>query len=286
MWFSRKNLLNIKKPNIENKELSNKKKELSNNKQNTNLKKKEEEKKKLLSEKRKREEEKEKIKKIKKEKKIISDEDEDEDSEYDSDYNESESQSSSSYSSSSSSEEEKIKKVKKKEKKKTTNSPKKKTKKKEEKKNSNKILKPKSILVYQLLKRWWYALPKWPPENYDCSDKLNEKKLRVVNLIDWKKESKFNENNFEKCFELPGFKYIFCDSQGKIYDFRPEENKPSFNNLMKLSDQKLYEYLIIALKKQIEILEKEEINTNNKELINDLKDELDKNERIYNRIKN
>ena len=55
---------------------------------------------------------------------------------------------------------------------------------------------------------------------------------------------------------------------------------------MKLSDQKLYEYLIIALKKQIEILEKEEINTNNKELINDLKDELDKNERIYNRIKN
>ena len=55
---------------------------------------------------------------------------------------------------------------------------------------------------------------------------------------------------------------------------------------MKLSEQKLYEYLIIALKKQIEILEKEEINTNNKELINDLKDELDKNERIYNRIKN
>ena len=83
-----------------------------------------------------------------------------------------------------------------------------------------------------------------------------------------------------------GLKYIFCDSQGKIYDFRPEENKPSFNNLMKLSEQKLYEYLIIALKKQIEILEKEEINTNNKELITDLKEELEKNERIYNRIKN
>ena len=55
---------------------------------------------------------------------------------------------------------------------------------------------------------------------------------------------------------------------------------------MKLSEQKLYEYLIIALKKQIEILEKEEINTNNKELITDLKEELEKNERIYNRIKN
>ena len=241
----------------------------------------------MLSEKRKREEEKEKLKIIKKEKRIISDEDDDEeDSEYDSDYNESESQSSSSYSSSSSSSEEEIKKVKKKEKKKEKNSPKKKIKKKEEKKNTNKILKPKSILVYQLLKRWWYALPKWPPENYDCSNKLNEQKLRVVNLIDWKKESKLDENNFEKCFELPGYKFVFCDSQGKIYDFRPEENKPSFNNLMKLSDQKLYEYLIIALKKQIEILEKEDINTNNKELINELKEELEKNERIYSRIKN
>ena len=51
-------------------------------------------------------------------------------------------------------------------------------------------------LVYQLLKRWWYALPKWPPENYDPTPKLNEHKLRVVQLSEYKKEPNIDENNF------------------------------------------------------------------------------------------
>jgi hypothetical protein len=31
----------------------------------------------------------------------------------------------------------------------------------------SKVLKTKNSLVSQLLKRWWYALPKWPPEDFD-----------------------------------------------------------------------------------------------------------------------
>ena len=74
-------------------------------------------------------------------------------------------------------------------------------------------------------------MPKWPPENYNCEEKLRNNKLRVVNLIDWKKEPKYDDfNNFEKCFELPGFKYVYCNSNGKLYDFRPEENKENNNN--------------------------------------------------------
>lgn len=33
--------------------------------------------------------------------------------------------------------------------------------------SSSKVLKTKNSLVSQLLKRWWFALPKWPPENFD-----------------------------------------------------------------------------------------------------------------------
>lgn len=33
--------------------------------------------------------------------------------------------------------------------------------------SSPKVLKTKNSLVSQLLKRWWYALPKWPPEEFD-----------------------------------------------------------------------------------------------------------------------
>ena len=145
--------------------------------------------------------------------------------------------------------------------------------------------KTKSMLVYELLKRWWYALPKWIPDNYDCSDKLKENKLRLVNIIDWKKEPTYDKNNYEKCIELPGFKYVFCNSNGDIFDFRPEEIKPSFNSLMKLSENKLYEYIINALKDQIKNLKKEN-GFYNKKLIEELNDELKKNEIIYNLIKN
>lgn len=31
-----------------------------------------------------------------------------------------------------------------------------------------------------MLKRWWYALPDWPPANYDYGPSLEEYKLRVV----------------------------------------------------------------------------------------------------------
>ena len=151
--------------------------------------------------------------------------------------------------------------------------------------NKNQKPKTKSILVYQLLKRWWYVLPKWPPDNYDCSNKLKKNKLRIVKLIDWKKEPKYDINNNEKCIELPGFKYVFCNSNGDIFDFRPDEYKPSFNSLMKLPENKLYKLISDAIKKQIEIL-KNENGYYNKKLIEELNDELKKNEIIYNIIRN
>ena len=61
-------------------------------------------------------------------------------------------------------------------------------------------------------------------------------------------------------------------------DFRPEEGKPSYNNLIKLPDIKLHEYLVKAYKAQLEELEKRN-SVFEKDLIVNIKQKLDKEER-------
>jgi hypothetical protein len=141
------------------------------------------------------------------------------------------------------------------------------------KSNKRTILKRKKYYVYQLLKRWWYALPPWPPENIDVSEKLKQNKLRLIEEKNWKKEVEINSDDFKKCIELPGYKYVYITKEGKVYDFRPEEGKPSFNNLMKLDDIELHQYLVNALKKQLEELEKRN-NINEFKLIKQISNQL------------
>jgi len=115
---------------------------------------------------------------------------------------------------------------------------------------------PNDKLVNELLCRWWYALPPWPPENYDISQKLIKNNLRLINSQDWKKEPKFDENGLEKCIELPGYKYVMLTSEGKTFDFRPEEGKPTYNNFIKMPRKKILGLLMKALEKQMSELNK------------------------------
>ena len=218
---------------------------------------------------------------------ILDDDEEDEDDSYDEDYEIEDDKSYSESSGSESSEKSFPSESSHKKKNIKTKSPETKTKviKKESGISSTKkeSIKPKGILVNEILKRWWYALPPWPPENYDTSEKLKENKLRLVKIIDWKKEPKMDKDNLEKCLELPGFKYVYLNTEGKIFDFRPEEGKPSYNNLKKLPDVKLHEYLAKALKGQLEELEKRN-SVNEKELREKLKEKLEKEEKVLARL--
>ena len=74
---------------------------------------------------------------------------------------------------------------------------------------------------------------------------MKKNKLRLVKIIDWKKEPRFDENNLEKCYELPGYKYVYLNTDGKVFDFRPNEGKPSYNNLINWPEAKLYDYLVL-----------------------------------------
>jgi len=81
-------------------------------------------------------------------------------------------------------------------------------------------------------------------------------------------------DDFQKCIELPGYKYVYITKEGKIYDFRPQEGKPSFNNLMKLNDIELHQYIIKALKNQLNELEKRNY-ISEKKLRIDIKSQLE-----------
>ena len=80
---------------------------------------------------------------------------------------------------------------------------------------------------------------------------------------------------YTKCIELCGYKGVFRDSKGVLYDFRPKEMCPSYNNFMKKDDKTIYNFLIKALEEQISKLEKgEKYSNKDDEVLKDLKEEL------------
>lgn len=74
--------------------------------------------------------------------------------------------------------------------------------------------------------------------------------------------------------ELDGFKFIYIDHSGKIYDLRPKENIPSYNNFISKSEKEIYSLLITAYKKQISELDVEKYCEEDEELLSLLKKEL------------
>ena len=80
---------------------------------------------------------------------------------------------------------------------------------------------------------------------------MKENKLRPVEEKNLKKELEINSDNFKKCVELPGYKYVYFTKEEKVYDLTPKAGKPSFNNLMKLNDIELHQYIVKTLQNQL-----------------------------------
>jgi len=96
----------------------------------------------------------------------------------------------------------------------------------------------KDHLIDELAVRWNYALPKWPPDNYDYEPALRAYNLRRVDTKTWKMEPE-ELNGLFKVFELETFSGYFKDSKGKTYDLRPLEGKPTLNNFLRMDIHKL-----------------------------------------------
>lgn len=112
----------------------------------------------------------------------------------------------------------------------------------------------KAEIVTKVLQRWWYALDDWPPQDFDYSKVLREKKLRLVNKENWSIEPVMNDEGFEKVLALAGYTGLFVNNIGNVFDLRPTQSCPSFDNLFAKSYQEVKEILVKALSNQIEQL--------------------------------
>jgi len=135
----------------------------------------------------------------------------------------------------------------------------------------------KDELVYNVLKRWWYCMPEWPPANFDYSAELEKRKLRKIDFKYWRIERDVDERGYKKVYEIPSYPGVFKNAQGENVDLRPRENCPCYEVMKKKSMDELLELLAKALKNQIEALEKS--GNNDEELMKDLQRELKRAEK-------
>jgi hypothetical protein len=113
---------------------------------------------------------------------------------------------------------------------------------------------PKEKLVADLLCRWWYVLPEWPPANFDYASELDKNNLRVVGLDHWEEEPDQDSKGRVKCYAISQYRGLFRDAFQKLHDLRPLEGKPCFTELAKKSEKELSSLLVQAVSKQLEIL--------------------------------
>jgi len=132
---------------------------------------------------------------------------------------------------------------------------------------------PKEKLVADLLCRWWYVMPDWPPADYDYNPRLAKENLRLVSLDKWEDEPDLDPQGRLKCYALTQYKGIYRDAKQQLRDLRPIEGKPSFNQFVKKSEKELITLLVQAINKQIEILSNSS-ERNTEPLVAELRDIL------------
>ncbi|CDU17147.1 conserved protein, unknown function [Plasmodium yoelii] len=125
----------------------------------------------------------------------------------------------------------------------------------------------KEKLVAQLLTRWWYVLPDWPIPNYDYTNELENKKLKLVSIEEFEDHEDIDKHGFKKVYEISAFPGVFRDSLGTAYDLRDKETCPCYNNFIKKTDLELLQLICTAIKNQMICLKNSVYNETYKEVI-------------------
>ena len=109
-------------------------------------------------------------------------------------------------------------------------------------------------LVYEFAVRWSYALPSWPPKDFDYGAKLKENNLRKVEFARFKAEAELDGDNLKKVYEVEHFEGRYRDSAGVTYDLRPMETCPSLSNFSNMIKDDLQRLLLKAYEAQLKHL--------------------------------
>eukprot|EP00392_Amoebophrya_sp_AT5.2_P014244 g14391.t1 len=126
--------------------------------------------------------------------------------------------------------------------------------------NNGAVSSERHQLISDILSRWWYVFPVWPPPHFDYKRALRKLHLREVEIRDWQVEPEYKEVDgvkLQKVYQLGNFKGCFRNGQEKFFDMRPKTSCPSFANLQKEPVSKLLTFAIRAYENQIAILKQE-----------------------------
>mmetsp|Transcript_4513 Transcript_4513/g.10643 ORF Transcript_4513/g.10643 Transcript_4513/m.10643 type:complete len:303 (-) Transcript_4513:102-1010(-) len=119
----------------------------------------------------------------------------------------------------------------------------------------------KEQVVADLLCRWWYALPDWPPAEEELYQaELAKRKLRKVSIQEWEWVPEEDSSGRRKVYELSQFRGLFRNSSGDLVDLRPKETCPCYTNFMKKDLTGLYDLLVVALENQLKDLKNSKYN--------------------------
>lgn len=131
----------------------------------------------------------------------------------------------------------------------------------------------KEQVVADLLCRWWYVLPDWPPNDeafYQAE--LSKRSLKKVSIDEWEWEPDVDSKGRKKVYELTQFRGLFRNSAGDLIDIRPRDTCPCYTNFMKKDVTELYDLLIVAFENQIKDLQNSKYPEN--QLMAELKTQL------------
>jgi len=115
---------------------------------------------------------------------------------------------------------------------------------------------PKESVVAELLCRWWYVLPDWPPKDPEFYEaELTKQNYRRVDINNWEWVPEVDDRGRKKVYELQQYRGVYRDSLGGEVDLRPRDSCPCQNNLMKKDLPDLYQMLVAAYENQVKDIE-------------------------------
>lgn len=133
----------------------------------------------------------------------------------------------------------------------------------------------KKILIAQVLARWWYILPAWPPEDFDYAGELEKRKLKLVAFNDWEEADDVDSEGYSKVYEITHFPGLYRDSKGNCIDLRPIVGRPCYKNMAEKTEAELTQMLHIGLTRQLQELEKTPYQRTDPALVEKLKADLE-----------
>ncbi|KAH0476428.1 MAG: hypothetical protein KVP17_001332 [Porospora cf. gigantea B] len=113
----------------------------------------------------------------------------------------------------------------------------------------------KEALIAELLCRWWYVLPEWPPPDFDYEGAAAKRKLKVVPFEMWEDALDVDREGWRKVYPVGYFPGVYRNSCGEAIDIRPLEGKPCFSNFRHRNVHEVRDLLVTALSNQLECLQ-------------------------------